>query len=115
MAAAITSIDFDHQELLGETLESIAREKAGVIKPGIPVIVGPVAPGARAVIETTCRERGARLVDAAERVARRRRELAAAMRRRSRSRPANIGSTDVTLGAAGTPSDRQRRASRSAC
>jgi len=68
MAAVITSIDFDHQDLLGETLESIAREKAGVIKPGIPVIVGPVAPGAHAVIEATCRERGARLISAAERV-----------------------------------------------
>ncbi len=68
MAAVITSIDFDHQDLLGETLESIAREKAGVIKPGIPVIMGPVAPGARAVIEATCREQGARLVPAAERV-----------------------------------------------
>ena len=68
MAAAITSIDFDHQDLLGETLESIAREKAGVIKPGIPVVCGPVAPGARAVIEAICREQGARLVPAAERV-----------------------------------------------
>jgi dihydrofolate synthase/folylpolyglutamate synthase len=68
MAAVITSIDFDHQDLLGETLESIAREKAGVIKPGIPVIVGPVAPGARAVIEAACRERGATFVPAAERV-----------------------------------------------
>ena len=60
MAAVITSIDFDHQDLLGETLESIAREKAGVIKPGIPVIVGPVAPGAHAVIADACRERAAR-------------------------------------------------------
>ncbi len=68
MAAVITSIDFDHQDLLGETLESIAREKAGVIKPGIPVIVGSVDPGARAVIEARCREQGARLVLAAERV-----------------------------------------------
>ena len=68
MAAVITSIDLDHQDLLGETLESIAREKAGVIKPGIPVVVGPVAPGARAVIEATCLEQGARLVSAAERV-----------------------------------------------
>ena len=68
MAAVITSIDFDHQDLLGETLESIAREKAGVIKPGIPVVIGPVAPGARAVIEATCRERGARLIAAAEQV-----------------------------------------------
>jgi dihydrofolate synthase/folylpolyglutamate synthase len=68
MAAVITSIDFDHQDLLGETLESIAREKAGVIKPGIPVIVGPVAPGAHAVIASTCREVGARLVDVADAV-----------------------------------------------
>lgn len=68
MAAVITSIAFDHQDLLGETLESIAREKAGVIKPGIPVIIGPVAPGVRAVIEATCRERGATLVPASERV-----------------------------------------------
>jgi len=68
MAAVITSIDLDHQDLLGETLESIAREKAGVIKPGIPVIVGPVAPGARAVIEAACHERAARFVSAADRV-----------------------------------------------
>jgi dihydrofolate synthase/folylpolyglutamate synthase len=68
MAAVITSIDFDHQDLLGETLESIAREKAGVVKPGIPVIVGPVAPGARAVIEAACRDRGARYVSALDRV-----------------------------------------------
>jgi dihydrofolate synthase / folylpolyglutamate synthase len=68
MAAVITSIDFDHQDLLGETLESIAREKAGVIKPGIPVIVGPVAPGAREVIEAACRDREARYVSAVDRV-----------------------------------------------
>jgi dihydrofolate synthase / folylpolyglutamate synthase len=68
MAAVITTIDFDHQDLLGETLESIAREKAGVIKPGIPVIVGPVPPGARAVIEARCLEVGARPVHAAESV-----------------------------------------------
>jgi dihydrofolate synthase/folylpolyglutamate synthase len=68
MAAVITSIDFDHQDLLGETLESIAREKAGVIKPGIPVIVGPVAPGAREVIEAVCRDREARYVSAFDRV-----------------------------------------------
>ncbi|MET0211790.1 MAG: folylpolyglutamate synthase/dihydrofolate synthase family protein [Vicinamibacterales bacterium] len=68
MAAVITSIDFDHQDLLGETLESIAREKAGVIKPGIPVIVGPVVPGAHAVIADACRERSARLIDVPDRV-----------------------------------------------
>jgi dihydrofolate synthase / folylpolyglutamate synthase len=68
MAAVITSIDFDHQDLLGETLESIAREKAGVIKPGIPVIAGPVPPGAHQVIAEVCAERGAELVLASDRV-----------------------------------------------
>jgi dihydrofolate synthase/folylpolyglutamate synthase len=64
MAAAITSIDFDHKELLGDTLASIAREKAGVIKPGIPVVRGPMADEAVGVIAQVCRERGARLIDA---------------------------------------------------
>lgn len=39
----ITSISLDHTEILGNTIEEIAREKAGIIKPGIPVIVGPRA------------------------------------------------------------------------
>jgi dihydrofolate synthase / folylpolyglutamate synthase len=64
MAAAITSIDFDHQDLLGGTLEAIAREKAGVIKPGIPVIVGPVPSEAAAVIAHVCRAQGARFISA---------------------------------------------------
>ena len=38
---AITSIGFDHIDILGSTLEAIAEEKAGIIKEGIPVIVGP--------------------------------------------------------------------------
>ena len=42
VATAITSIDFDHQALLGGTLTSIAREKAGIIKPEIPVVLGPM-------------------------------------------------------------------------
>jgi len=68
MAAAITSIDFDHQELLGGTLASIAREKAGVIKPGIPVVVGAVPREAAEVILDVCRQSGARFVSAAEHV-----------------------------------------------
>lgn len=68
MAAAITSIDFDHQELLGETLGAIAREKAGVIKPGIPVVTGPLPPDAVRVIEDVCREQLARHVDVRARV-----------------------------------------------
>ncbi len=40
LASIITNISFDHMALLGNTLEQIAREKAGIIKPGIPVIAG---------------------------------------------------------------------------
>jgi dihydrofolate synthase/folylpolyglutamate synthase len=64
MAAAITSIDFDHQAQLGDTLASIAFEKAGVIKPGIPVVCGPLPDEARAVVARVCDERGATLIDA---------------------------------------------------
>jgi dihydrofolate synthase/folylpolyglutamate synthase len=39
-ACAITSISLDHRELLGDTLAAIAREKAGIMKPGVPVAIG---------------------------------------------------------------------------
>ncbi|CAN5643876.1 folylpolyglutamate synthase/dihydrofolate synthase family protein [soil metagenome] len=64
VAVAITSIDYDHQAQLGSTLEAIAYEKAGVIRPGIPVVCGPLPPGADNVIVQTCREQGARLLRA---------------------------------------------------
>lgn len=47
----ITSISYDHTKQLGSTLSSIAREKAGIIKPGIPVISGATHPEARTKIE----------------------------------------------------------------
>ncbi|MFO0843393.1 MAG: folylpolyglutamate synthase/dihydrofolate synthase family protein [Gemmataceae bacterium] len=59
----ITSISFDHTRILGDRLALIAREKAGIIKPGRPVISGAVAPEARAVIEQVCRERHAPLAE----------------------------------------------------
>ncbi|WP_370900703.1 bifunctional folylpolyglutamate synthase/dihydrofolate synthase [Chryseobacterium gossypii] len=40
LAAAITNVQLDHQNILGNTLEEIAREKSGIIKPGIPVVSG---------------------------------------------------------------------------
>lgn len=64
IAAAIVSIDFDHEKQLGTTLAAIAGEKAGVIKSAIPVVCGPMAPEALAVIERVCVERGATLVRA---------------------------------------------------
>ena len=40
MVSLITRIDYDHTDLLGETLPEIAAEKAGIIKPGVPVVIG---------------------------------------------------------------------------
>ncbi|WP_437567390.1 bifunctional folylpolyglutamate synthase/dihydrofolate synthase [Sorangium sp. So ce542] len=51
LCTAITSIAFDHVALLGPTLADIAREKAGILKPGTPVVLGPLDPEADAAIE----------------------------------------------------------------
>ncbi len=53
LASVITNIQYDHQKWLGETLASIATEKAGIIKPGIPVVTAVDAPEALAVIQET--------------------------------------------------------------
>jgi dihydrofolate synthase / folylpolyglutamate synthase len=59
---AIVSIDFDHQAQLGTTLASIAAEKAGIVKAGVPMVCGPVPPEAADVIAAVCAERRAPLV-----------------------------------------------------
>jgi dihydrofolate synthase/folylpolyglutamate synthase len=64
IATAITSIDFDHQLYLGSTLGEIAREKAGIIKPGVPLVVGPVPPEAAAAIDEVAVSRGAPVIHA---------------------------------------------------
>jgi dihydrofolate synthase/folylpolyglutamate synthase len=56
-ASVITSISFDHTELLGESLAKIAGEKAGIVKRSRPCVSGATAPEASAVIERICRER----------------------------------------------------------
>ncbi|NLM36729.1 MAG: bifunctional folylpolyglutamate synthase/dihydrofolate synthase, partial [Firmicutes bacterium] len=55
LVAGITHIALDHREYLGPDLVSIAREKAGIIKPGIPVVFGEQAPEASAVLAETAR------------------------------------------------------------
>ncbi|NOX62396.1 MAG: bifunctional folylpolyglutamate synthase/dihydrofolate synthase [Chloroflexi bacterium] len=60
-ACAITSLSHDHTDLLGHTLSLIAFEKAGIIKPGAPVVVGPQAPEAMAVIEDVAEETNAQI------------------------------------------------------
>jgi dihydrofolate synthase / folylpolyglutamate synthase len=59
---AITSIALDHQLYLGSTLDAIAAEKAGIIKPGVPLVVGELDPSAAAVIEQIAHQRGAPIV-----------------------------------------------------
>ena len=54
--SVITSIAFDHCALLGNTLEEIASEKAGIFKPGIPALVGEYLPETRPVFEKKARE-----------------------------------------------------------
>ena len=64
IAAAITSIDFDHEQYLGHTLSAIAAEKGGVIRREIPVVVGPVPKEARDVLLSMCELAGAEFVEA---------------------------------------------------
>jgi dihydrofolate synthase/folylpolyglutamate synthase len=64
IASAITSIDFDHEQYLGNTLAAIAAEKAGVIRRDIPVVVGPVPAEARDVVVSMCELSGAEFVEA---------------------------------------------------
>ncbi len=58
----ITSISYDHTDLLGDTLAEIAGEKAGIIKPGVPVVVSPQEAEALQVIKRIAGERGAPLI-----------------------------------------------------
>lgn len=58
----ITSVSLDHTAILGDTLDLIAAEKAGIIKPGARVVVGPQRPAARAVILSVCQQRQASTV-----------------------------------------------------
>jgi dihydrofolate synthase/folylpolyglutamate synthase len=62
LVAVITSISYDHTQLLGDTLALIAREKAGIIRPGALVISAPQVPEAMTMIEEICQGRRAELV-----------------------------------------------------
>src|ERR1700723_3974065 len=61
--AIITPIDFDHENFLGHSIEEIAAEKAGIIKPGASVVSASERPEARAVIARRCTAMDARLVE----------------------------------------------------
>jgi len=67
----LTSINYDHMEVLGDTLTIIAGEKCGIIKPGCAVISHPQVEEAGRVIRDVCLEKGARLILLGQEVARR--------------------------------------------
>ena len=61
----ITSIDFDHERWLGHSIEAIAAEKAGILKPGVPVVNAAEHPQALRVIARRAGETGSPLIDPA--------------------------------------------------
>ena len=63
VACGITSVDFDHMDRLGNTLEKIAAEKAGIIKPGTLVVTAEKKPGPLAVIRRAAARAGAELLE----------------------------------------------------
>jgi dihydrofolate synthase / folylpolyglutamate synthase len=72
LLSVITDIGIEHVAFLGDTLEKVAGEKAGIIKPGRPVVTGKQKPAVARVIEEKARAAGAALLRADERVAVRR-------------------------------------------
>jgi dihydrofolate synthase/folylpolyglutamate synthase len=67
LLSVITNISFDHTGFLGDTLAKIAGEKAGIIKPGVPVVVGETTPETRPVFEGKAAELQAPIFFAEER------------------------------------------------
>lgn len=59
--AVIVTVDYDHMHILGDTLEKIAFEKAGIVKDSIPTVCGETKPGPVEVIKSVCRERHSEL------------------------------------------------------
>jgi dihydrofolate synthase/folylpolyglutamate synthase len=66
VAGAITTIAFDHQQHLGNTLSQIAFEKAGIIKPGMTVVTGALPPEAIRIIRNASVDRGVMLIETAD-------------------------------------------------
>jgi len=59
--SVITNISLDHTQFLGNTLDKIAFEKAGIIKPNVPVVIGEALPETKPVFETIAKEKNALL------------------------------------------------------
>ncbi|MBI4226709.1 MAG: bifunctional folylpolyglutamate synthase/dihydrofolate synthase [Candidatus Omnitrophica bacterium] len=65
LVSVVTPISWDHAEVLGPTVAAIAGEKAGIIKPGRPVVLAPQPPEALAVLRASAQEHRAPLVEVA--------------------------------------------------
>lgn len=63
LASVITNVQFDHQQWLGDSLAQIAFEKAGIIKPHIPILTTTDIPAALEVIHTVAKERNSPLIE----------------------------------------------------
>ncbi len=66
VVAAITSVGYDHTDVLGETIEAIALEKAGIAKPRVPLVLAPMPAAALQVIERYAAGVGAPIVHVAQ-------------------------------------------------
>jgi dihydrofolate synthase / folylpolyglutamate synthase len=66
VVSVITHIDFDHENFLGHSLREIAGEKAGILKPGVPVVTAPQIPEALAILRARAQELHCHLVETAE-------------------------------------------------
>ena len=64
LLSVITNIGFDHTGMLGDTIAKIAYEKAGIIKPSVPVVVGESSPESDRVFEVRARESGSPVIHA---------------------------------------------------
>ena len=64
--SVITNIGFDHMDILGDSLEKIAFEKAGIIKEGVPVVIGETTLETKAIFQRMAREKNAAILFAEE-------------------------------------------------
>ena len=60
--SVITNVAFDHQHLLGDTIALIAKEKAGIIKEGVPVVLGATSEEVRYVVAEIAAQKGSKLI-----------------------------------------------------
>lgn len=63
IVSVITSVSIDHSEYLGNTIKSIALEKAGIVKSGVPCVGGSLSDYAKAIVSRVCKEKESEFID----------------------------------------------------